>query len=307
MKSLFYFLEKKQSNSILCIIGPTGCGKTQLSLDIANQYNGEIINADSKQLYKDIPLTSGAITKEEMNNIPHHLFSFVSSKKIMSVAEHRELAEHKITEIYSRKKLPILVGGTALFILSLIENYQFPNAYDPELRKKLEEKTDSELWEQLQALDSIESEKIPKSNKRRIIRALEIILLSGEKKSAVTTGLPKYNFLLLHPNIQSREILYEKINTRMEYLWNHGIKSESKSLSVQNIDQKHPAALAIGIPEAFALLSNTITEEQAIIKTQQKARNYAKRQLTWWRKRDDIVYCDADSFSIEKIKDSKSL
>ena len=288
------FLKIHKKPALLCIVGPTGSGKTKLSLEIAKQYNGEIINADSKQVYKNIEITSGQIPKEEQENISHHLFGYIDPSITYTVMDHCNDALSCIQEIHKQNKLPILTGGTGLFINALTQNFDLPSqSLSAEIRKELEEKDNDTLWEELLKVDPEYTKITHKNNRVRVIRALEVFLSTGEKKSEISRSEEIFDVLILMPEIKSREDLYEKINARAKEIWNSGTIKEAQNLlervSEKKLEKTLPALTAIGIPEAFDYLENKTTEEEAIEKMQQKSRNYAKRQMTWWRKDSRVI------------------
>ncbi len=278
------FLKKANKPPVIAIVGPTGAGKSQLSIEIAKEVNGEIINADSKQLYKGLKITTGVIKDEEKEGIPHHLFSYIEPEIIFTVEDHRKDALLKIEEILSKKKIPILVGGTGLFINALTQNFDIPkNSMNWELKKELDKKSSDELWNELNKIDPEYAKITHKNNRVIVIRALEFFYMTNQKKSKVDKGEEKFSVLILMPKIKDREELYEHINKRAEYIWKNGLLDEAKVLFDKRLDEKLPALKSIGIPEAFSFFRKEISEEEAIEQMQQKSRNYAKRQMTWWR------------------------
>lgn len=269
---------------LIAVVGPTGAGKTGLSLQVAKKFNGEIINADSKQLYKGLQISSGGISKAEMQGIPHHLFYYVDPSIAYTVEDHRRDALACIAEIHAKGKIPILVGGTGLFINALTENFDLPeSSFDLKIRARLEEKNSDELWETLNTIDPAYAEITHKNNRIRVIRALELFEITGQKKSEMTKSESPFDCLILMPKIEDREVLYKRIDERAKQIWHSGLLTEAKALFDRKLDEILPAFKTIGIPEAFAFFRGEISEEEAISTMQQKSRNYAKRQMTWWR------------------------
>ena len=274
---------------IIAIVGPTASGKTAMSIQAAKNFNGEVINADSKQLYKGIPITSAMISEEEKEGVPHHLFEYVDVSQNYTVEQHRSDALQVIDKLLKENRLPILVGGTGLFINALTQNFDIPkNSTNEELQKELEEKDSQTLWEELLKVDPQYAETTHMNNRVRVIRALEVFYTTGKKKSEATQAKHLFDVLILMPKID-REALYERINIRAEHMWHNGVLDEAKALMKQNLDERLPALTAIGIPEAFAFLKGELDEKTALEKMQQKTRNYAKRQLTWWRNDDRVI------------------
>ena len=291
VKQIKDFLKTADKPAILAIVGPIGSGKTTFSIQIAKQISGEIINADSKQLYRGLEVTNGCISESEKHSIPHYLFSEVDPSQNFTVVQHRQAALSIIKKIHQRQHIPILVGGTGLFVQSLLENFNIPeNSVDPLLRKKLEQKNKSELWQELQRVDPEYAKTTHENNQVRVIRALEVFYLTGQKKSYAQKKEKVFSELILLPKIENREKLYALINNRALKIWKNGLLEEAQQLLSRNLNENLPALKTIGIPEAFAFLRKEISEEEAILQMQKKSRNYAKRQMTWWRKQKNVVY-----------------
>lgn len=279
------FLKKTLSQSLLpliAIVGPTGSGKTDISLEIAKKFGGEIINADSKQLYKGLETTTGVISKEERENIPHYLFSYIDPAESFNVYQHRIDALKVIKKTHSQKSIPILVGGTGLFINSITQNYNFLS-YENKQKDTFDTKTPDELWSLLKEVDPEYTNKTDKNNTRRVIFALRHFAMTGEKKSEVAKNKNIFESLIIMPKIENRDILYAHINKRAKEIWKSGLLSEAQVLFERGLDPELPALKSIGIPEAFSFFKQELSELDAITSMQQKSRNYAKRQMTWWR------------------------
>ncbi|MBI5415157.1 tRNA (adenosine(37)-N6)-dimethylallyltransferase MiaA [Candidatus Peregrinibacteria bacterium] len=285
------FLQKKSSKpKILCIIGTTASGKTDLAVQIAKKYNGEIVNADSRQMYRYMPIGTAAPTEEEKQGVPHHLFEFVDPSQEWNVAEWKPKAVEKIREILKRGNLPIFCGGTGLFINALTKNFTIPSIPPhPEFREEKEKKSVEELWKELMIKDPKSAEKILPSNKRYVIRALEILEFSGEKKSFVAgQNDSPYDAFLVGVTYPRKE-LYDRINARVEIMKKNGFLREVEALLQKGYSEKNTALNAHGYPEAIRFLRNEISEKELWETMKKNTRNYAKRQLTWWR-RDPRVY-----------------
>ena len=288
---------------VYAIVGPTGSGKTALSIELAKNINAEIINADSKQVYKGIPITTGCISKKEEQGIIHHLFNFCPLDKIYSVVEFRKDIEKKIYEINKKKKNIIIAGGTSLLIYSLLENYQFPmSSYDPDYVKVINKKTSDELWNDLNKVDSVYAQKIHKNNRRRVLRALEVFHSTTTKMSDLKKKPSLFDIEIYMPKIKNRDILYDKINQRAEYIWNNGLLEEARALLDMNLDPSLPALTSIGIKEAFDYLKNKITKDQALDSMRQRSRRYAKRQMTWWRSNGNLKEAGSYKDILKNIK-----
>ncbi|MGX7348661.1 tRNA (adenosine(37)-N6)-dimethylallyltransferase MiaA [Dolosicoccus paucivorans] len=285
---------KKQHPPLIVIAGPTAVGKTDLSIQLAKQFDGEIINGDSLQVYRGLDIGTGKITQEEMENIPHHLLSILSVKDPFDAARFKQLAEEAIEDIDQRGKLPILVGGTGLYLDGLIKNLSFggPKAEDLNYRQQLEqlaqEKGDQYLWEQLNKIDPTAAKKIPYQNRRRTIRALEVIHVTGKLFSKQLTYYPndsKYDTLILVLD-RPRAELYDRINLRVEQMVDEGLEKEAKQLYDEAKGQDWQSIKGIGYKEWWPYFNGSDMSVSQVIETiQQNSRRYAKRQLTWFRNR----------------------
>ena len=281
---------------LLVIVGATASGKTALGVELAKKLNGEIISADSMQIYEGLDITTAKPSQEEMQNIPHHLISIVKRSQNFSVAEYVELANRKIKEISSRGKLPILVGGTGLYIDSVVNGVNFTPQEDSGIRQKLLARADSEgnqvLYQELQRLDPEASEKIHVNNTVRLVRALEVCLTSGMTFTEYKArNLPKdspYESIILGLDYADRQDLYDRINQRVYKMLDAGMLDEVKLAYQQgNIGT---ASVAIGYKELIPYLENQDSLENCIAMIQQETRRYAKRQLTWFRRNAQIQW-----------------
>lgn len=280
----------KKSNKIIVIAGPTASGKTAMGVELAKKINGEIINADSRTIYKEMNVGTGKPAKEEMQTVPHHLFDIINPDEEFSVADFKKLAKEKINEIQKRGKTPILVGGTGFYIDAVIYNFDFPKTEpDEAFRKELEKKNIEELVQQLESLDKKAYEKIDLKNKRKVIRALEYL---NQTESSITeqkrSVLPKnvYYFAIDLPRIE----LYTKINERVRKMF----KEESLLDEIKGLLKKYPKDLpmlqTMGYREGIQYFNGELSLTEAINKTQQAHRNLAKKQMTWFRRNKDIVW-----------------
>ncbi|MGG5461657.1 tRNA (adenosine(37)-N6)-dimethylallyltransferase MiaA [Clostridium sp. B9] len=296
------------NNDLLIIAGPTAVGKSDLSVDLAKKLNGEIISVDSMQIYKYMDIGSAKISEEEMNGVPHYLIDFVEPEKEFSVAEFKELATEKIKDIQSRGKLPILVGGTGLYINSIICDMNFAESdkdeeYREELEKIAEEHGNEYLHEMLKEIDPESYETIHFNNRKRVIRALETYKLTGKpfssfkaKNSIYKTSYNIYYYVLN----MDRAKLYERINKRVDIMFQKGLLEEVKKLKEMGLTDDMQSMKGIGYKEVLYYLDNKISLEQCEEMIKQGSRNYAKRQLTWFRKDPRAIFIDKDQFSSEK-------
>lgn len=289
-------LDSKQK--LLVIIGPTAVGKTKLSIEMAKRYNGEIISGDSMQIYRGMDIGTAKITKDEMEGIPHHLIDIKEPDENFSVAEFQLLVRAKIDEIAKKGKLPIIAGGTGLYIQSVIYDYQFSDvpgdeSYRLMLEGKVKEIGNDALYKELLAVDPESASQIHPNNVRRVIRALEIFQLTGKTMQEYqSTQQPDllYNTAIVGLTME-REKLYARINDRVDLMMKEGLIEEVKSLYQQGL-RDCQSIQAIGYKEIFAYFDGIVTLEEAIANLKQNSRRYAKRQLTWFRNKMEVAWFD---------------
>lgn len=291
------------------IAGPTGVGKTALSIQLAKKINGEIISADSMQIYKFMDIGTAKIKSEETNGIPHYLINIKEPTDEYSVANFSRDAKDKILDIVKRNKNPIVVGGTGLYLNSLLYGIKYEDNIDLDYRKTLEEKIKNnpeeleKLYEELKSIDFQTAEKISPIDSRRIIRALEIFKTTGETKSEIETKNRMNNFENIEFKLfvlnMDREELYERINKRVDLILEEGLVEEVKTL--KNKFSK-TSGQAIGYKEVLMYLDNEISYEEMVDIIKQRSRNYAKRQITWFKK-NNAIWLDANNReeSLKKI------
>jgi len=293
------------------LIGPTAVGKTKLSIELAKRFNGEIISGDSMQIYKEMDIGTAKIKKSEMEGIPHHLIDIKDADESFSVAEFQELVREKITEITKRGKLPMIVGGTGLYIQSVVYDYQFSAAQsDVAYRKMLEKRAENEGNEQLhlelQQIDRISADRIHPNNIRRVIRALEIFHCTGKLMSE--TQESQEQELLYDAEIigltMDREILYERINHRVDLMIEEGLLSEVERFHKHGLKECQ-SIQAIGYKELYEYFDNKISLEEAIVQLKQNSRRYAKRQLTWFRNKMHVHWVDMSEAADPSIFEKK--
>ncbi len=293
---------KIQQAEVVAIVGPTASGKTALSIELAKKFNGEIINGDSMQIYKGLDIGTAKITAEEMQGVPHHLLSFKEPTESFSVADYQKLVRAKISEIQARGKLPIIVGGSGLYVQAVLYDFQFTEEQVDEVARKayyeeLEKLGPEAMHAKLLALDPKTAETIHPNNTRRVIRALEMIELSGVSKASEEHNrgeIPLYHHLIigLGENM-SRDALYDRINRRVDLMMDKGLLQEVKGLWQQNI-RGVQSIQAIGYKEIYDYLDGRCTLEEAIENLKQNSRRYAKRQLTYFRNKMDIHFIEKD-------------
>lgn len=284
---------------IIVVAGPTASGKTSLGIEIAKAVDGEIISADSMQVYQGMSIATAAPTESERAEVPHHLVEFLSRQENYSVSDFCRLAKEKITDISSRGKMPVIVGGTGLFIDSLVDNIKFTEAEtDFELRNELMQKSADELYDTLLKIDKEAALKIHKNNKSRVARAIEIYYTAGKTKTMQNEDSRKeespFETLYLVLAYKNREILYDRINRRVDMMIKSGLIPEAERV-LANSGSK-TSAQAIGHKELKPYLDGEITLDTAVDNLKKETRHYAKRQITWFKRREnaEMIYMDSD-------------
>ena len=295
---------------VIVIVGPTASGKTALSIELAKKIDGEIISCDSMQIYKDMNIGSAKPTIEEMQGIKHYMIDIAEPTERFSVAEYKKRSEEAIEEILQKGKVPIIVGGTGLYANSLIYNIEYNEIMlDEEYRKNLMKIAETEvglatLYEKARSIDPVAMKKISSNDKKRIIRVLEIKHSTGKNKTELELesrkNEVKYEYKVFAINMP-REILYDRINKRVDIMIENGLIDE-----VENIIEKYkefPTAMqAIGYKEIVMYLKGELTKQEAIEKIKQESRRYAKRQITWFKKIENIKWIDGLKDKDENIK-----
>jgi len=291
---------------LIIITGPTASGKSELGIKLAKKFNGEIVSADSRQIYWGMDIGTGKTQNQE--SIPHHGIDIADPAEEFTVAQYQKFAVEKIQEIHTRGKTPFLVGGTGLYIQSIVDNLEIPKVPPSKaLREKLEKKSEKELWEDLQRMDPKTAETLDSKNKQRLIRALEVKLLSGISfVSAKKIKEPYFDNLQIAIKIP-REKLYKNIDRRVEQMIEQGLEEEVKSLS-EELSQKIPeekiwslsSLSGIGYFEFKKYFENKIDLEEVVRLIKLHSRQYARRQMTWF-KRDKRIHWIEGFQTAEKL------
>lgn len=279
---------------IIAIVGPTAVGKSKMAVLLAKKFDGEIISADSIQLYKDLNIGSAKVTKKEMEGVKHYGIDIALPITQLTAFDFVQNAKGWIQEISKKNKLPIIVGGTALYVKALLENYNLGATRDEKLRENLkkeyEQKGLQHIAEKLKKTDSILADKTDLSNPVRVLRALEIALSNSEKSKQES----EFDYKLFALNVD-RELLYKRINFRVDQMFEEGLEGE-----VQNILAKYgenaPAFKAIGYKEFLPYFKKEISKDDLILQIKQHSRNYAKRQLTFIRGMSNVQFVDVQNF-----------
>jgi len=297
----------QQELDVIAIVGPTAVGKTALSIELAKAINGEIINGDSMQVYKDLNIGTAKITPEEMEGIPHHLLDIKDPTESFSVAEYQKLVRDKIDEIQAKGKIPIIIGGTGLYIQAVLFDFRFTEEkVDNTIRqvyyKELEKIGPEAMHAKLKEVDPKTAATIHPNNTRRVIRALEIAEHSNIQKSDEEQHLgdsPLYKHRIIGLNMD-RDILYSRINQRVDLMMKRGLLEEVKGLYNRGIRDAQ-SIKAIGYKELYAFLDERVSLDEAIAQLKQNSRRYAKRQLTYFRNKMVIDWYDAELGTIKII------
>jgi len=282
---------------LLVLLGPTASGKTDLSLKIAKAINGEIISTDSRQIYKGIPISSDVLPKSKRKGIPHHMMEITTPDKELSLAEYKDMAMQKIEEIRLRKHIPMLVGGTGLYISAIIEGYDVPRiAPDKKLREKLykqAEKYGAEyLHKKLQKLDPASAKRIHQNNIRYVVRAIEINLKGNRNKADKKAKKSPFNTMMMGIN-WPREKLYQRIEKRVDEQLKRGLIKEAKKF-IKKYSTNLPAMSSLGIKELIPYIKGEKSLEECVETLKKNTRNYAKRQMTWFGRYKKILWLNGE-------------
>lgn len=278
----------EMNNRVIAVVGATASGKTSYAIELAKKINGEIISADSRLVYKGMDIGTAKPTIDEMQEIPHYMIDVVEPEYNYSVGLYVKEAKKHITDIISRGKVPIVVGGTGLYFRVLLENYDLPDVKpDYELRKELSSYSYEELLEMLTKLDEKAANSVEKNDKKKLIRYIEIIKLAGKPLDLVR-GVKEKEFNVEWVGLNfPREILYDRINKRVDLMIEQGLIDETKKL-LQKHGRISNITDTIGYREVLSYLDGELSLDEAKDKLKQNTRNYAKRQLTWFRKNERI-------------------
>lgn len=289
---------------LIVLTGPTAVGKTSLSISLAKAVNGEIISADSMQVYKGMDIGSAKIRKEEMQGVTHYLVDILEPEEGFHIVKFQELAKAALEEIYAKGKIPILVGGTGFYIQAVTRDIDFTQAeqetsYREELEQFAKEKGAEYLHEKLREVDSKSAENIHANNVKRVIRALEFYHQNGtpisehnEEQKQQTSPYNLAYFVLTAP----REILYERIDRRVDQMMEEGLLEEVKSLRERGCHRGMVSMQGLGYKEILAYLEGEYPLEEAVRILKRDTRHFAKRQLTWFRREQDVIWVDKEQF-----------
>lgn len=306
-------MDKKR---IVIITGPTAVGKTACSIAVSKHFGGEVISADSMQIYRGMDIGTAKVTEEEKNGVPHHMIDIISPEEKFSVANYKQIVDVLIPDIMSRGRLPIIVGGTGLYINSFLYDLDFQEIAGDEdyrifLEKYAAENGNEALYKMLLDVDPESVTLLTPSDKKRIIRAMEIYKHTGKKLSELRRNLRNPNreyhckIFFLH---MERQVLYDRINARVDLMIERGLEEEVRELFERGLDESYPSMQGIGYKQFVSYFKGDCTKLEAVEKIKQLSRNYAKRQITWFKKDPRVEWIDrggsnADE-SVDKIIES---
>lgn len=281
---------------VLVILGPTASGKSDLAVELATQFNGEVISADSRQVYTGLDIGTGKITEEEMEGVPHHLLDVAPPEKVFTVSDFKRLGEEAINQILDRGKLPIICGGTGFYIEALLGENSIPEVPpNPELREELEIKSVEELFDILSKLDPKRAETIDAKNKRRLVRAIEICIALGSVPKQVASSQhlasSKYDVLKIGIKIEDKE-LRERINRRLERRIEMGMIEEAERLHKEGLSYERMRELGLEYGALADFIEQKITKQEMVARLQTEIWQYAKRQMTWFKRDKTIKWFD---------------
>lgn len=290
-----------QKPRIIIILGPTTSGKTTLSIEVAKKIDGEVISADSRQVYKGLNLGTGKVTKKEMSGIPHHLLDIASPKGKFTVAKYQKLAHKKILEILKRGKVPIIVGGTGFYIQAIVESLVLPTVPpNTKLRKELSQKTTIELFVLLKKLDPARAKSIDNKNPVRLIRAIEIATAIGQVPKLQKKGSP-FDFIQIGLKPKTED-LKNKINKRLLARIKQGLVAEVKNLHRQGLSWRRMEELGLEYRYLARFIQGKISKDQMLHELEKEINHYAKKQMTWFKRDSRIIWFDpADKKLLKKV------
>lgn len=289
--------------TVLAIVGPTASGKTTISIALAKAFSGEILSGDSMQVYRGMDIGTAKISDDEMEGIPHHLIDMCNPDTAFTVREYQQLAVQKIAEIHQREKLPIIVGGTGMYIEAVTHGYQMPpskkdTAFRLALEKLAQEQGNEVLHQRLQQVDAVSAKRLHPNDLRRVIRAIEVTQQTGRPFSEqAQKQKTRYEQIIWIGLTMPRDLLYERINQRVDQMMEQGLLDEVKKLQKRGFHAGMTAMQAIGYKELFQVLEGNVPLEIAVDQIKQGSRKYAKRQLSWFRRNERVRWFDTSEIN----------
>lgn len=290
---------------VIVITGPTGVGKTKLSVMLAKYLNTEIINSDAYQIYQDMNIGTAKPTEKEMDGVKHHLMGFLSPLSNFSIHDYQIIVRKKIDEFWENSLVPIMVGGSGLYIDSVLYDYRFnEDGRNRENEKQYDDLSNEKLHKILESLNKESAESIHPNNRKRVLRAIELAKNNSSYEDRTLKNNPVYDFLLIFLN-DDRDVLYERINARVDEMFENGLLEEVTNLYPDKLGEQ--AKKAIGYSELYAYLGGFISQEEANFLIKQHSRNYAKRQLTWYRNHKNVNFVNVNvqdlNSTLDEIKE----
>ena len=292
-------------DKVICIVGPTGIGKTKLSIALAHYLNTDVINGDAIQVFKEVDILSAKATKEEQDGIKHHLLDYLNVNETLDVATFKEEASTLIKNLNKEDKIPIIVGGSGLYLKSLLYDYTFDKITErqSDIITKYQNYSNEELYSYLEKIDLPAARILHPNNRKRVLRAIEIYEISKVKKSdfiAQQKHELEFDALIIGLEMP-REKLYDRINLRVDKMVEDGLVTEVKNLHEKYHDQNHQVFQAIGYKELLPFIDKEVTLSEALDKIKQNSRRYAKKQITWFKNQMDVNWIESD---IENFDDT---
>ena len=289
---------------VIVILGATAVGKTQLSLDLAESIDAEIVNADSMQLYRGMDIGTAKVPMSERRGIPHHMLDVLGVTDLANVSDYQIMARQVINDIHERGKQSVLVGGSGLFIQAVLEDLNFP-ANDPEVRSQLNAEAEqlgtARMYSRLQELDPQAAANVSPNNLRRIVRALEVLEITGKSPNTSLSKLPDVYRSVRIGLRRPRDVLGQRIRARVELMWEQGFADEVAQLDKQGLRSGLTAGKALGYAQMLEALDGVVTMDEAAENTVVATRKFAKRQDSWFGRDDSIVWLDAAATSVEDV------
>ncbi|MEG0366007.1 MAG: tRNA (adenosine(37)-N6)-dimethylallyltransferase MiaA [Coprobacillus sp.] len=285
-------------NKVIVVVGPTGVGKTKMGVELAKSLNGEIISGDSMQIYKQMDIGTAKVTQVEMEGVIHHCIDILEPTDNYSVKDFQTTVREKIEDISQRGKLPILVGGTGLYIKAALYDYEFDETEDnhEEFRNRFKDYSNEELYNHLKDIDNQSALELHPNNRQRVLRAIEIFEQTGQKKSDILSAQQHvclYDAYFVGLTIE-RELLYQRINQRVDMMMNNGLEDEVRMLYKKGLKRDHQSMKAIGYKEWFDYFDGFINKEDVFENIKKHSRQYAKRQYTWFKNQFDVHWYDVN-------------